>query len=72
MLGPVVSTTHDMLVRFRQMLHSILDLCKAIVITLMNKTALEELHRELCAGADDEADHDVRLEEEIPEPAVAA
>ena len=40
----------------------------------MNTTSSGELHRELCAGADDqdEVDHDMRLGEENPGPGAAA
>ena len=44
------------------------SLCKAIGNKLMQTASSEELYRELCAGAveEDEVDHDMRLDDEIP------
>ena len=66
MLCPVVSATDAKLVRHRQVLTSILEACAKELST--HSASSEELYRELCAGAveEDEVDHDMRLDEEMP------
>ena len=71
---PAVSVTEDMLMPLRPVLLCILEaLCKTIANKLMNTTSTGELHRELCAGAEDqdEVDRGTRLDEEIPRQAGA-
>ena len=71
-LCPVVIATDNMHTRYRQVLTSILEACAKELST--HSASSEELYRELCAGAveEDEDDHDMRLDEEILEPAAAS